>query len=167
MDRGEFGVDAGRVFADDRELDTEGGLAVPAELAVPAVDARGDRDAVAGLEPRDVLADRLDDARGVAAGNVGHLQVQSRQPATGPDVEVVERPGLDVDEHLARPGFGVRDRPVLDDIGTAVADVFDCLHTRPVASPPQNDGGSPPSVAPRVRRPVACVSETPSAGTFL
>ena len=65
-------------------------------------DAWVDHDLVADGDAGDVVADRLDDAGDVAAGDV--RQRRFGQPAGRPHVEVVEGAGDDADLHLVGGG---------------------------------------------------------------
>ena len=118
----------GEVLADDPVVHTHRLFAVTAELTLSTVLARGECDPVARLEPRDALAHRLDDARTVAAGDVREIEIDARQSAPGPDIEMVQRPRLDVEQHLvvARVRIGIL--AVLDDAPVAVVGELNGLH---------------------------------------
>ena len=95
----------------------------------PGVPTRGVY-AVADLDSLHVLADGLDDAGGVAAGNVGHgghVGVSS-----GPDVGVhwVDPSGADPQEHLSWPDLRIRRVLVLQDVGVAWLVHADGFHAR-------------------------------------
>jgi hypothetical protein len=118
-----------------------GVFAVTTEFTLAAADARSDGDPIAGFEPRDVLADCLDDAGGVAAGDMGHLQIDTGEPAAGVDVQVVQRGGFDVDDDLVSIGLGIGEVAVLQHVALAVFFELNCLHTTMLDGPAQNTGG--------------------------
>ena len=72
--------------------------------AYAAVGLRGDH-AVADLQRRDVVADRLDGAAHLVADDERHLPRVLPGPEIG--VEEVHADGLGLDQHLARAGGGL------------------------------------------------------------
>jgi len=142
----EFGVDASNVLPNNNvERRAERFFTMSTELTLATGDAGAHGDVVAGLKPRHALADCLDDAGRVTAGNVGHLQVDSGHPATRPDVEVVQRARLNVDKDFAAVGLGIREIAVLDHVAVAVGVELDGLHARTHPRHPLNStpNGSP------------------------
>jgi hypothetical protein len=131
-------VDPLDVLAEQVEVDAHRLLAVPAVLAGATVDAGRHRHVIARLEPLDCVAHLADDPRRVRPGDVGHLQVQPRQPAPRPHVEVVQRRRLHVDEHLVAARLRLRVVAVLDHVRVAVSRELDGLHTRWVDGRDQN-----------------------------
>jgi hypothetical protein len=121
-------VDPADVLAQQVIALAQGVFAVTTELTLPAADSRGDCDPIAGFESRDVSSRFLDDARRVATGDMGHLQVDAREATTGVDVQVVERAGLDIDEDLPSIGFGIGEVAVLQYVGIAVLAELNGLH---------------------------------------
>ncbi len=99
---------------------------------VPAILEPGiEDDLVADLEARDPFADRLDHAGSIRAqdARLGNR----RKPHAQPDVEMVERGGLEANEHLARAWFGIRHVLVAQDVGAALLVDADRFH-RPILS---------------------------------
>ena len=88
VDRDQLGVRAVAVLADDRDR-------------VAVLEPRVEHDPLADREPADALAERLDDAGAVGAEDA-RLR-HGRQALAHPDVEVVERGGVQPDER-PRPG---------------------------------------------------------------
>jgi len=123
-----LGVDSLNVLADDVVALTERMFAVAAELALAARPTGGDRDPIAGFDPRNVLPDCLDDAGGVATGDVWHVEIDTRESAPREHVEVVQRAGFYVDECLVPIGIGVGVLAVFDDVAVAVLGELDGLH---------------------------------------
>ena len=81
-------------------------VAAAARLAVAAVAAEpADADALAGLPALDALADRVDDAGDLVAGD--EREGDAREAALlGEHVAVADAAGLDPDEDLAAAGLG-------------------------------------------------------------
>jgi hypothetical protein len=104
------------VLAQDDVLDAERLLPGGAELAGAAAQRGGEERAAAGL---------LDDARRVGAEDDGVLRDGEALP--DPDVEVVDRGGLDLEGELAGPGDGfgnVGDLEGLDAAGVETRTAF-------------------------------------------
>ncbi len=72
---------------------------------IPVLQPWVDHDTLTWRERRDTLADRLDHTGAVGAEDA-RLRYRWK-PFPHPDVEVVERRGMDPDEHLAGAGLGV------------------------------------------------------------
>ena len=86
---------------------------------------------IARRELVDAVSKCGDHARKIAPehiGNVGDLAVVARQHRP---VRAVDAGGMDVDDDLARPGLGVRQVAVSDDLGIAMPLEIGCLHHRP------------------------------------
>ncbi len=127
-DDGLLGVDSADVLADDVKVRSQRGVTLAAELVVTSALTSEQCDPVTGFEPRDVVADLRDDARAVAPRDVGHLEVDARQPAPGVDVEVVQRGCFHVYQHLSPATLRVRELVVGEYVSVAVGVELDCLH---------------------------------------
>ena len=75
-------------------------------IVATVLDPGVEDDALSDLEAVHAVAERLDDARAVGAEDP-RLR-HRRQAPPHPDVEVVERCGMDPDEHLAGGRNGIR-----------------------------------------------------------
>jgi hypothetical protein len=76
-----LGVHAAGVLAEEPVVGRERRIAASGELVVSVGQSREHRHAVAGLDPPDALADLVDDAGRVAAGDLRERQVDARMPA--------------------------------------------------------------------------------------
>ena len=56
----------------------------------------------------DARSDAFHNSGHVGAGDVGQGELDSRQAPALPDVQVIQRTGLDSDDHFPRAGMGVR-----------------------------------------------------------
>ena len=121
-------MDAPDVFADDVEVGRECRVAFACELVAAAALPGEDGHPVARFEPRDAVTHLVDDTRGVTARNVWQVEVDARKPAAGPDVEVVQRGRLHVDDHLVAARFGVGELAILEYITVAVTVELNGLH---------------------------------------
>ncbi len=121
-------MDAADVLADDVEVRRERLVALATELVAAAALAGEDGHPVARFEPRDTVADLVDNTRGVTARNVRHLEVDAGEPAPRPDVEVVERRRLHVDEDLVGVDLRLREVAVFEDASVTVTVELDGLH---------------------------------------
>ena len=108
--------------------DAEGFVSVAAELTVTACHTRPDCDTVALVETR--LAAFDDHTRGIASRYMGHFEFDTRKTAPRPDVEVVERRRLYLDEHLAFVAFRLFTFGVLYNVTSSVFRELDRFHTR-------------------------------------
>ena len=93
-------------------------LADHVDLAAARLDAGVEDDALAELEAGHAVAERLDDAGSVGAEDARFRH--RRQPFSDPDVEMVQPGGAEADEHLARPGLGIRHLLEHEHLGAAV-----------------------------------------------
>jgi hypothetical protein len=116
------------VLAEDLVVDTQRRVTVATELARTTADPRRDRDAVAGGEPIDTVADRPDDTGSVTTGDVWQVEVDAWDSPATPHVEVIQRAGLDIDEHFVPVHGWVGTGTVLDDPSTAVFGEPYCIH---------------------------------------
>ena len=80
---------------------------------------RSSHDALADLPALDALAERGDPADDFDAGHERKLDREARDALADVDVEVVERAGGDVDQHLAAAWLGVGKVLHPQDAGTA------------------------------------------------
>ena len=88
--------------------------------------------AIAHLELRDLVSGLYDSAGALVADNVRHageLAAQAVERVTAFDAD-----GLDLDQHLGRPGLRVGHLLVTEDLGSAVLVVDGCIHGRIVAA---------------------------------
>jgi hypothetical protein len=93
------GVDVRRRDGDQLRVRAVPVLPDHVDAPVARLDPGVDDDALAGLESRHALAERLDDAGSVGAEDA--RLGDGRQALADPDVEMVQRRGAETDEHLA------------------------------------------------------------------
>jgi hypothetical protein len=93
-------------------------LADHVDPAAARLDARIEDDALTRLEPADAFSERFHDAGAVRAEDAGLRD--GRQSLADPDVEVIERRGVQTDEHLARPCDRIGSLFEHEYLGTAV-----------------------------------------------
>src|ERR1019366_10305311 len=103
-------------------------VAREAVLALAAPLSRREEDAPAGLDALAEFADGDHLARDVAAQDVRHRELQSRDAGAHEEVEMIQRAGADADEDLV--SFDFRLRHVLTDkhFGTAMLVNPGCFH---------------------------------------
>ena len=96
--------------------------------AFAAANQRREHDLLADASRGYIRADLSDLARNVASGNVRQRNRHVGQTAPDPQVEVIQRTGLNAHEHLVRPDGGIRCVRVLQDVRPAVLMKNNCFH---------------------------------------
>jgi len=96
--------------------------------ALAAGDSRSEENLLARLDGGNASADLFDDAGDVAAGDMRERNRNAGEPAAHPEVQVVERAGVDADQNFSEAKFGWVYFGVAEDIGAAVAVEEDGFH---------------------------------------
>src|SRR5436309_5708154 len=103
-----LGITPVREVPQNRIAPAEAVLALKAKCALHAGKSRTDQGLVSRLAMGDARSDAFHNSGHVGAGDVGQGELDSRQAPALPDVQVIQRTGLDSDDHFPRAGMGVR-----------------------------------------------------------
>jgi 3-hydroxybutyryl-CoA dehydrogenase len=105
------------------------------EFTSTAADARIDGHTQTGLQIWNIRTNFTNDSRCIGSGNLGKRYFDAGHATAQEDIDMVDRRGMNFDEHFAAAWRGVKDVFITKHVGCAVFVKNDCFHDQRIVYP--------------------------------